>query len=181
MSDTAPPYIAHAVHDARARPKGRYHTEQIVAHWTVVFLVLFQYATGGAMEAAYRAAVDFGRLPADGIIVVHGLIGTSIWVVMLWRLALRFRFGAPPPPDTLSRPLQIVSRATHFTFYGILIGMPLFGMAALWVKAGILGTLHSWAAYALLAVAALHVTGALYHVVKRDGTIRRILRGNTMP
>ena len=181
MSDTAPPYIADAVHDARGRPKGRYHTEQIVAHWTVVFLVLFQYATGGAMDAAYRATVDFGRLPADGVIFVHGLIGTSIWIVMLWRLSMRFRYGAPPPPDSLSRPLQIVSRSVHYAFYAVLLGMPVFGMLALWIKSGIIGTLHGWAAYLLLALAVAHVAGATLHMVKGDGVIRRILRGNTMP
>lgn len=163
------------------RPEGRYSTGQIVAHWTVVFLVLFQFATGDAMSAAYRVAVDFGRLPADGILVVHGLIGASILAAMIWRAVLRWQYGAPPPPDTLSRPMQIVSRSVHFILYGILIAMPLLGIAALIFKIGIFGTLHSWLALALVGVALLHVAGGLYHAVRRDGVVRRILRGNTYP
>ena len=180
MADTTS-HTSYRVHDPHARPEGRYHTEQIVAHWTVVFLVLFQYATGGAMEAAYNVAVDFGRLPADGIIVVHGLIGTSIWLLMLWRLSLRFRYGAPPPPDSLSPLMQKVSRAVHYVFYAILLSMPVFGMLALWLKMGIIGTLHGLAAYALVAFALLHVAGAMMHLFKGDGVIRRIMRGNSLP
>ena len=163
------------------RPEGRYSTGQIAAHWTVVFLILFQYATGDAMSAAYRQGVAQGVLPPDGILVVHGLIGSSILAAMLWRLALRFRYGAPPPPETLSRPLQIVSRAVHYAFYVALIGMPLFGMAALWLKIGILGTLHALTAYVVVGLAVAHVAGALYHIWKRDGTIGRITRGQSMP
>ena len=163
------------------RPEGRYSTGQIVAHWTVVFLVLFQFATGDAMSAAYAVTLDFGRLPPDGILVVHGLIGSSILAAMLWRVILRHRYGAPPPPDTLPRWLQIVSRANHFALYGILVAMPLLGIGALIVKVGILGVLHTWLSYALIATALLHVSGGLYHAVRRDGVIQRVLRGNTYP
>ena len=163
------------------RPEGRYSTGQIVAHWTVVFLVLFQFATGDQMSAAYAVAVDFGQLPADGILVVHGLIGTSILAAMLWRLALRLRYGAPPPPDTEPRPLQYVSRGVHYAFYAALIAMPLAGMAALWLKIGIIGTLHAWTAYLVAILAVAHISGALWHAFKGDGVIRRILRGNTYP
>lgn len=179
MADTTA--TAAVPQDPKGRPEGRYSTGQIVAHWTVVFLVLFQFATGDAMSAAYAVAVDFGRLPPDGILVVHGLIGTSILAAMAWRVALRARYGAPPPPDTLSRPLQIVSRAVHYVLYGILIAMPLLGITALIFKIGIFGVLHTWLSYALIATALLHVAGGLYHAVRRDGVIRRILRGSTYP
>ena len=172
---------SYRVHDPHARPENRYHTDQIVAHWMIVFLLLFQYASGGAMEAAYNVAVDFGRLPADGIIFVHAFIGLSIWTIMLWRLAMRYRFGAPPPPESLSPTMQKVSRGVHFAFYGVLLGMPVFGALALWTKVAIIGTLHGWAAYALIALAVLHVAGAAMHLVRKDGVVRRIVRGNSLP
>ena len=75
-----------------------------------------------------------------------------------------------------------MSRSVHYAFYALLIGMPLFGMAALWLKWGVLGALHAWASYALLALIVAHVAGGLWHgLVKRDGVARRILRGNSMP
>lgn len=177
---------AYATHDAEpvtldARPKGRYHSDQITAHWTVVFLVLFQFLTGSAMSLAYEVTTAANALPADGIIVVHGLIGSSILVAMLWRLALRIRHGAPHPPQSLSRPLQIVSRANHYAFYAVLIGMPLFGMAALWLKWDWLGVAHAWASYALIGLVALHLSGVVVHLIKRDGTVKRMGRGNVYP
>ena len=169
------PYTPHA------RPPGRYATGQIVAHWTVVGLVVFQYLTGGGMEAAYNYALDFGVLPPSGHMWVHGIIGTSIFAAMVWRLILRLRLGAPKPPETEPTVLQWISRSVHYAFYAILLAMPLFGMAALWLKQGWLGWAHGTAAYVLLGLAALHVAGALWHAVKRDGVIHRIARGQSYP
>lgn len=163
------------------RHPDRYHTRQIAMHWVVVFLVLFQYATGQGMEAAYARGVETGTLPKDGILWVHGLIGTSILLAMLTRLYLRRKHGAPPPPATEPKGIQWLSRSVHYAFYALLIAMPLFGMAALWVKSGTLGWAHGVAAYVLLALAALHVAGALWHAFKGDGVIRRMGRGHHYP
>ncbi|WP_308915957.1 cytochrome b [Jannaschia sp. LMIT008] len=163
-----------------ARPVGAYHVRHIAMHWTVVFLVLFQYATGGRMEQAYLYGVEYGVLPMDGVLYVHGIIGTCILIAMLVRLYLRLKHGAPPPPDNEPKPIQILSRATHFAFYGLLIAMPLFGMAALWVKAGWLGQVHGIAAYVVLGLAVLHVAGAMWHAIKRDGVVSRMGGGTTV-
>ena len=159
------------------RPEGRYHSDQIAAHWTVVFLVLFQFATGSAMEAAMDLGYAAGELPKAGVIFVHGIIGSSILAVMLWRVTLRLRYGAPPPPDSVPRPIQIVSRAVHFAFYGVLIAMPLLGLAAVLTLSATIGALHAITAILLVLLALAHVAGAIMHVVKRDGTIKRVLSG----
>jgi cytochrome b561 len=36
--------------------------------------------------------------------------------------------------------------------------------------------IHLWTAWALLAVVAVHVTGAVYHAFRNDGIVRRMLR-----
>ncbi|UWQ22298.1 cytochrome b [Jannaschia sp. W003] len=169
-------------HDLDRRPEGRYHTAQITAHWTIVFLVAFQFLTGiSGMSAAYEAGVAAGELPPAGIIWVHGMLGTTILLVMLGRLALRRQHGAPPPPDTEPDWLQKISRGVHYAFYVFLIAMPLAGMGALWLKQGWLGALHALSAWILLALIVAHIAGALWHASKRDGVIGRILRGNSMP
>lgn len=159
------------------RPEGRYHSDQIAAHWTIVFLVLFQFATGGAMEAAMDLGYAADAIPKAGVVFVHGIIGTSILLVMLWRVTLRLRYGAPPPPESVSRPIQIVSRATHMAFYAVLIAMPLAGLAAVLTLSETIGALHGLTALLLVALALAHVAGALMHVFKRDGTIKRVLSG----
>jgi cytochrome b561 len=166
---------------AHVRPKGRYHSDQIVAHWTIVGLVILQYLTGPSMSVAFETALEGGWRVSDGVSAVHGIIGLSILTAMVWRVFLRRRYGAPPPPETEPRPLQMVSRGVHYAFYGLLLGMPLFGLAAVLTGIEILGTLHGWAALALLLLAVAHVGGALMHAVKRDGVVTRILNRGSAP
>ena len=180
MSDAAPAPAAEPV-TLDARPEGRYHSDQIVAHWTVVFLVIFQYLTGQGMERAHEVGLALGALPASGSIVVHAVIGLSILAAMLWRLGLRLKHGAPPPPDTEPKPLQWLSRSVHYAFYAILIAMPIAGALALWLGSATLGWLHGLSAWILLGLIALHIAGGLWHALKRDGVIRRIARGNVVP
>ena len=180
MADLTASPAAH-VPRHNVRHPDRYHTRQIAMHWTVVFLVVFQYLTGGQMETAYLWAVEHGVLPPDGIIVVHAVIGTAILVAMLTRLYLRVKHGAPPPPATEPRAVQALSRGVHYALYALLIAMPLFGMAAVWAKAGWLGWAHGTAAWVVAGLAALHAAGALWHAFKRDGVIRRMGRGHHYP
>lgn len=168
-------------HDPDTRPAGRYHTNQIAAHWTIVFLVAFQYFSGPAMELAVSAGHATGTLPTAGVLVVHGVIGTAILGLMAWRVFLRRRHGAPKPPETEPRPLQLVSRGVHFAFYAILVAMPLAGMAAVALVGSELGRwlgyTHGVTSWVLLGLIALHVAGAAWHAAKRDGTVTRILTG----
>lgn len=174
MSDTADP--TDAARDPANRV-GYYHPATIVAHWTVVMLLLFQFATGGAMEAAFERATGAGYpLRLEGPVWVHGMIGSAIGLLMVWRLAVRLTHYVPPPPSTLPRVLQIVSRATHWTFYGLLIAMPIAGLAAVLTRSEALASIHGLAAVLLFFVVLLHVAGGLYHAFKRDGVVKRILR-----
>jgi cytochrome b561 len=147
-----------------------YSSRQMLAHWAVVALVLFQFAQGGAMEEAFWSGI------VNGGAIVHAITGSTILGFMLWRVHLRRSHGAPPPPQSEPSWLQKISRGTHFAFYGLLIGMPLFGIAAVLTGIGILATLHGIAAWVLLALAVLHVSGAIMHLFKRDGVVRRIIR-----
>ncbi len=160
-----------------ARPAGRYHSDQVSAHWIIVFIVLFQFATGNAMERAMNLAYAVDVLPAAGVIYVHGILGASILAVMLWRVTLRMKYGAPPPPENEPRPLQIVSRGVHYAFYAILIAMPLAGIAAVFTLSETIGVLHGLTSKLLILLALAHVAGALYHAFKRDGIIKRVLSG----
>ena len=160
-------------------------------HWVVVVLVVVQYATkwlpGGF------ASLSEGQLNGW-----HLAVGPAILLLMLFRLAWRLTHRTPPPPSDLPRSLQLLSRSTHWLFYGILVVLPVLGwvaasgygatptllgvipLPALIAKdkslAETIGSIHGALAWALLVIIALHVSGALYHaVVKRDGVIGRML------
>ena len=162
-------------------------------HWLVLLLVVAQYATK-LLPAGFASMTEGQR---NGW---HVAIGPAILLLMLLRLAWRLTHRAPPPPSDLSAPLRLLSRTTHWLFYGLLVVLPVLG----WIAASgygaqvtllklvplpaligpdkslaeSVGRLHGRLAWALLIVIALHVAGALYHaLVKRDGVMRRMVPG----
>ncbi len=178
MTDTPRTYAGedHPSQDPANRV-GYYHPATIVAHWTILALVVMQFATGGGIERAFDLASE-GVQPIRlaGPTWVHGIIGTSIGLMMVWRLYIRLTHYVPPAPSSLPKALQIVSRATHYAFYGLLIAMPAAGLLAVFTGIGWLAAAHGLASKLLLALVALHVAGGLYHAFKRDGVVKRMLR-----
>lgn len=161
-------------------------------HWLVVALVLAQVTIALVLPAILPESA------ADSITAWHLAMGSTILLVMLLRLAWRLTHPAPPAPADLPPALRVLARGTHWAFYLVLILLPLLG----WMAANAYGTtpralgliplprllapdqalaerigsVHRTVAMLLLALIALHVSGALYHaLVKRDGVIRRML------
>ena len=164
--------------DATSAPptRTRYHTRQLLAHWTIVMLVAMQFLMNAGMQTAFAQSVEAGRIVMHGGIISHAMGGTFILGIMLYRLWLRRTHGAPPPPSTLPPVLQKVSRATHYAFYVVLIAMPLAGWLAWLTLWGWVGTVHGLTALLLLLLIVMHAAGAFWHAFKRDGTIARILQ-----
>ena len=159
-------------------------------HWIIVALLVVQYFTEWAPKSLGGGS--------DALTDWHLAIGPTILLVMLLRLLWRLTHRPPPPPTDLPVALRLLSRATHYAFYAILIVLPLLGwtaasgfgvtpyllgfipLPALIAKnkslADTIGDVHGTLALALLAVIALHVAGALYHrLVKHDGVLQRML------
>jgi cytochrome b561 len=159
-------------------------------HWVILVLVLLQYGS----KLLPPGTLSFSEAQLNAW---HLAIGPTILLLMLVRLVWRLTHPVPPPPADLPPLLQAVSRLTHWGFYALLIVLPLLG----WVSANAygarptllgvvplpslagqdkaygeaIGRLHGLFAWALLALLAAHVAGALYHaVVKRDGVVRRM-------
>lgn len=159
-------------------------------HWLVVALLLAQYLTE-LLPLVLPASYE------DAFVGWHVSIGPTILLLMLLRLGWRLANPAPAAPRDLPPVLQVVSRATHWLFYAVLIVLPTLG----WIAASAygltatlfgfiplpalvarnqalgerIGDVHGTIAWALLALIALHVAGALYHaVIKRDGVLQRM-------
>ena len=175
MSDAGTTHETNAK-DPADRP-GYYHPSMIVVHWTIVFLLIFQFATSGRMEAQFEMAQEgVQRIGLAGALYVHGLIGTAILALMVWRFTLRRHYVVPPPPETEPEMLQKVSRGVHYAFYVLLIAMPVFGWLAVATGSGLIGWAHKLAGYALIVLILAHVAGALWHAFKKDGVVKRVLR-----
>ena len=161
-------------------------------HWAVLLLLIIQYATKLIPPKLLAGASE------DSLNAWHLAIGPSILALMLLRLAWRLTHPVPPTPSDLPLGLQVLSRATHWALYGLLILLPILG----WFSASgfgatpylfgviplpplvapnkdfaeMIGGVHGVVAWLLLAVLALHISGALYHaVIKRDGVLQRML------
>jgi cytochrome b561 len=169
----------------------KYNVVSRILHWVVAALVFLQFGIAWTMPEVER-----GTQPV-GLIAWHLSIGTAILAVMLLRLIWRLTHAVPPVPNDLSPSLQIVSRATHYIIYAILIALPfggwanasargwpvqLFGVIPLpalspkgseWGLAA--GDIHMAAATMLLALIGLHLAGSAYHAfILKDGTVRRM-------
>jgi len=171
--------------------EGGYDAIAKLFHWTIVALLLVQYLT------KLIPPNGFLSISESGLNAWHLAVGPTILALMLLRLGWRLGHRPPPPPADLPTGLQLLSRATHWSFYAILIVLPVLGWLAASgygatpTLAGLfplptlipkdkplaetIGSIHGALAWVLLAIIALHIAGALYHMfVKQDGVMRRM-------
>ena len=161
-----------------ARSPNGYSTPQIVLHWIIVLLVLFQFLVHEGMEHSWRA---FARGEAassdDGLMTyLHIASGTMIFLCGLAFLTLRWRRGTPPLPANEPAVFKLVARVTHFLLYALIIVLPLSGSAAWFFGLKPAATVHVLEKTVLLYVVVLHVAGALVqHFVMRSDVLKRML------
>ncbi len=163
-------------------------------HWLIALLVVVQASIALVLPSLLPKTAE------DSLTNWHLSVGSTILFIMLLRLAWRLTHTPPPPLADLPPALRLLSRATHWAFYVILIVLPLLGWTAASAYgatvrlfgliplpslvapdkpfAEAVGRVHATVAFVLLALIVLHIAGALYHaLIKRDRVIHRMLRG----
>ncbi len=162
-------------------------------HWAIVALLIVQVTLG-------KIADDLPRgLEKLAILARHKSFGITILGLALVRLAWRW-IDRPPPRPAMPRWQQLAANLNHWALYALLFAMPLsgwmmssasnypvswFGLAQLPDLVGPdhalkerLEDLHHRLAWALYALAGLHVAAALKHqFVDRDGLLMRMWPG----
>lgn len=152
-----------------------YSKTQIVLHWTVMLLVLFQILAREEIVRLWTGRMD-GTLPNAATPNVHVAVGFLILVLTVWRLVLRLRRGVPALPAGEHPALRAVASGTHILFYVLLIGMPLSGASAWIFGLAQPAQVHSAAEKLLLLLIALHVLAAFaQHFWFKTNVLRRIL------
>jgi cytochrome b561 len=115
------------------------------------------------------------------------------WAMAICILAMLFlRSGAPALPRDLPAPMRLAAALSHYALYGLMIGMPLLGLAmlasadypiVLWggirlpqllPQSDLVHTLawnaHRYLAFAFFGLILVHLAAALFHaLVRRDG------------
>ena len=178
-----------------ANSKARYGAVPQTLHLLTAIFVICGFLLGQFGDV-------FPKGPARELgLLVHMTLGQGVVALLLVRLLWR-RLNPPPPPEAtpLGRLIEIAAKASHFTLYGLLLVVPLFGaivqlkrgnelpVFAVWqvqspwpvdrnLARSIL-SLHGALADALLILAAVHSGAALvHHWIWRDRTLLRMLPG----
>ncbi len=163
----------------------RFTPPQRLLHWLMAVCIIAMLFIGVGMVST----VTPKYLP---LIALHKTLGVALLVLVLVRLGLRLYYGVPPLPVDLPEPMKLGARLSHLALYGLMIAMPLLGVAMLWaadypvvVFGGIripallpqsdsvhtlLWNSHFYLGFAFFALVLLHIAAGLFHaLVRRDG------------
>jgi cytochrome b561 len=161
-------------------------------HWIIAIGLWALFFFGKYISNLELSPDNFHLIPrhkAFGMLIL-----TLITIRILWRTT------NPPPTALPSKPLEhLLAKSMHAMLYILMLAVPLFG----WIGASATGfsipffglfdipliwgeddkvadlflMLHGYAAMAMMALAALHILAALHHhFIKRDETLRRMIR-----
>lgn len=182
-SQTAP---AAGTGNASPRPKSL-----IALHWLTALALV-----AAAALILIRGEVG-GRALRQWLLEGHRHFGLLVLALFCLRVAVRMRVGRLPASASMGWMVRAVAALTHVAMYALLLSLPLLGWAlsdALGKPVHLFGlalpalaepdpdladTLQAWhldAAWALLALVALHAGAALWHhFIRRDAVLRDML------
>jgi cytochrome b561 len=167
----------------QTRPTG-YTTAQIVLHWLIAALVIFQLIIGEDIVPAYRA-FRRGTDPTAAEMFsanLHVYVGLAVLALALLRFAIRLRHGVPPAPPEESALQRRIAAAAHLVLYGVIFGMPVTGALAWYFGISSMAEIHELAEPLIIVTVALHAAGALWqHFVARTDVLMRMLRPGPRP
>lgn len=169
-----------------------FRVSQKVIHWIMAFLImsdlLIAQRFGQEMELADRMQSR----------IAHVIIGSTVAILLIARLVLRVRHGAPEYAATMPDWQKWAARIGHVALYGLMILLIVTGLIAasqatpqIELSSGFslaIGSptedsfkqvriLHEAVTKALIAMIAIHICAALYHqFVAKDGILGRMTR-----
>lgn len=170
-----------------------------VLHWIIAALVLTTIPIGLTM--ASRTDANIFDAVTNSFYAVHKAIGFTVLLLMILRIAMKLRIGAPVHPAEMPRTLAIAARCVHTLIYVLLIVTPVLGWAgvtaypALIIAGNVslpplpfvpqsealaeqLFAVHGFFALTLAVIVIGHIAAALRHlVITRDGIFHRMWFG----
>lgn len=152
--------------------KTGYSHAQIVLHWLTAIAVLVAFFTRNAMGEIAHQTWEAGASPHP---TPHTIAGFLVLALVIIRLVLRHRHGAPEPQsEGLMRSAAIWG---HRALYALLIAVPVLGFFTWIIGIHDLSGPHSILGKAIMALALGHAVMAIFHqFIHKDGTLTRMLR-----
>lgn len=165
------------MYDAASSPKS-YSLSQRILHWLTALLVFFNLLFPDGMNEWHRSMRRTGSATAQQVASanIHAYVGVAILFLICLRLVLRFFQGAPASPSAEPAIFTMASKFAHALLYGLLIALPVTGLAAYYLGYDGLGALHAEILKTVLWVLlAAHVLGALvHHFYWKTNVLRRM-------
>lgn len=153
-----------------------YSTSQVLLHWIIAALIIFQLVFGESIKD-YGHTLRDGEVPSTLVWLMGNLhiwVGVAVLALTLARLALRLTRAAPPAP-ALAAPLLLAMRATYALFYALLLAAPVTGLVAWYGGVHISGEIHEILKPVFIVLITLHVLAALWHrFVLKDDVMSRM-------
>lgn len=161
-------------------------------HWVTFTLLVVAFSL-----IWWREGLEDGDARRS-VLAWHLTAGLLVLTLTLGRLLFRTASNGLPQQPGLSDVERKTASAVHLSLYGLLIGIPVIGYLVVTMRgrapglfnslplpalternrdlAEVLQGWHEWLAFGLLALAGLHLLGALYHHwVRKDGVLRSML------
>jgi cytochrome b561 len=176
----------------------RYTRTAILLHWLIALLVVAQFAWGWWMLDIPKQPVG----PRVDAFNLHKSVGLTILALMALRVVWRVGHAPPPLPPMQDWQARL-ARFTHVALYAALVIQPLAGYLGSEVSGypvryfgmtlpgwggkhealkDFLSGVHLVTSWAIAALVALHVMGALKHaLIDRDGLLARMGLGRGRP
>lgn len=167
----------------------RYGSGAVAFHWIMVPLIVAVGVLGLLHDSWPKRTQAFW-------INIHALLGLLVLVLVIARFWWRSRHPPPTLPQEVGELSRRLSGGVHRLLYALIFIIPIIGMVTfVWhgrafdfglfrVNFGIRSNraifhptedIHGYLAYALFALAGMHVMAALWHhFVRRDGVLRRM-------
>lgn len=186
MTDTA-------LHAPAQREPG-YGLVSRLNHWIIAAAFLAALTLG--LTLGYG---DLARETSSGLRDWHKAFGLFVLLYGAWRVVWRLVQGFPPPLPGTPRWQALAAKVIHWLLLGAILAMPLSGALMglargraleIWgmslvpsfgevpLLASAAGALHDTLGLVVAFAVALHIGAALkHHLIDRDGTLVRMLRG----
>lgn len=176
-----------------SQSRTRFSGLQKLLHWLMAVLILAMLFVGVGMVFTVSQA-------HDTLVNLHRPLGIALLLLVIVRIVVRVRRGAPALPGSMPPLQRAVAKGSHLVLYALMLAMPLVGWGM--VSAGgypvtmagafylppilpanvqlfaVLRALHTWLALALFAVVLMHLAAALLHaLILRDGVFATMAPG----
>lgn len=159
-------------------PNG-YTRTQIALHWVIFLLIAAQFIFNEAISEAWRSVLRTGEYEQGPLVAQHVITGLLILALVIWRLVIKLRRGAPPLPDDEPAIMKLAARGTHILLYILMVLVPVSGAVAWFAGVENAAEGHEVMKSILLVIILIHILGAIVQrVIFKSDVMTRMMRPN---